>query len=156
MTAGNEETRQAAGGGNVIRADDDFDTVEVPLRGPTSGNEEVRRGSPYVSPALRASLASPNSRESTPNRHRVTIESLLRRPRSNPRSRTPMRYESPLSPNAFRRDEASPERTEGQRITVRPLAGATVGTTLGARRVSHVWGFLALLGSCVVSIRTCA
>lgn len=109
------------------------------MQGSTSGNEEsTRHASPYLSPALRSSLlaASPNSRETTPNRHRVTVESLLRRPRSNQRNRTPSRYESPLDPAAFRRDEPSPERVEGQRITVRPLAGAPVGTTLGARRVS--------------------
>ena len=74
--------------------------------------------------------------ESTPQA-RVTYESLARRPRSNPRTRTPMRYESPLNPNAFRREQPSPERREGLRITVRPLAGAGVGTVLGGRRVSR-------------------
>lgn len=68
---------------------------------------------------------------------RITYESLARRPRSNQRTRTPMRYESPLNPDAFRRDQPSPERREGLRITVRPLAGAAVGTTLGGRRVSR-------------------
>jgi hypothetical protein len=48
-----------------------------------------------------------------------------------------MRYESPLNADAFRResleDEESPRR-ESQRVTVRPLAGAVVGTTF---RVSN-------------------
>jgi hypothetical protein len=82
--------------------------------------------------------------ESTPHA-RVTYESLARRPRSNPRTRTPMRYESPLNPDAFRRDQPSPERREGLRITVRPLAGAAVGMTLGGRRVSRHWAEEGLL-----------
>jgi hypothetical protein len=120
--------------GHLIRVDDNVETVNVSSFDPLVGNDESRRGgSPYVSPALR-----PSSRESTPNRHRVTIASLTRRPRSNPRTRTPMRYESPLDPEAFRRGEHSPQRIEAQRITVRPLAGAPVGSSLGARRVSRV------------------
>lgn len=65
----------------------------------------------------------------------------LSRPRSNPRSRTPMRYESPIEANAFRIREEDEEpsrrqadtatmggRVEGQRITIRPMAGHAVGT----------------------------
>jgi hypothetical protein len=93
----------------------DFDLVAAPLLVQPTADGEARSGSPFVSPA-----------------------SLARRPRSNQRTRTPMRYESPVNPDAFRRDRPSPERREGQRITVRPLAGAAIGTTLGgrARRVS--------------------
>lgn len=137
MTAGNSETQHSAAGANgaVIHAsDDDFDAQNVPTSiGDVGG---ARRASPYASPAVRSSLV--NSRESTPTQsRRVTIDSLLLRPRSNPRTRTPMRYESPLSPQAFRREDPSPERVEEQRRTVRPMAGAPlVGTTLGARRVS--------------------
>jgi hypothetical protein len=76
-----------------------------------------------------------SSRENTPVR--VSIESLSRRPRSNPRSRTPMRYESPLDPGEFRReslvsDESSPAN-EGRRVTIRPLAGSAIGTTVTHR-----------------------
>ena len=116
---GCSETRRDAINVHVIRVDDNVETINVSSSDPLVGNDESRRGgSPYVSPALR-----PSSRETTPNRHRVTIASLTRRPRSNPRTRTPMRYESPLDPEAFRRGEHSPERIEAQRITVRPLAG---------------------------------
>jgi hypothetical protein len=88
----------------------DFDLVAAPSLVQPTGDGEARSGSPFVSPA-----------------------SLARRPRSNQRTRTPMRYESPLDPGAFRRDGPSPERREGQHITVRPLAGAAIGTTLGGR-----------------------
>jgi hypothetical protein len=56
----------------------------------------------------------------------------LSRPRSNPRNRTPMRYESPLNADAF-----LPTNNEGRRITIRPMtAGRAVGTTMAAPRVS--------------------
>ena len=57
------------------------------------------------------------------------------RPRSNPRSRTPMRYESPLEPDAFTRRSPSPNNNNEdaalttRRITIRPMAGRAVGTT---------------------------
>lgn len=151
MTGGNEDSgsQQNPGSASALRdaSRNSDDTAASLLQGSTSvQGDSVRHGSPYISPALRSSLASPSSRESTPtHRHRVTVESLLRRPRSNPRTRTPMRYESPINPAAFHRDEASPERREGQRITVRPLAGAPVGTTIGARRVSRSVFFCRLL-----------
>jgi hypothetical protein len=50
-----------------------------------------------------------------------------------------MRYESPLNANAFRIDEEPrPTRTtEGQRITIRPMAGSAVGANVPtAGRVS--------------------
>jgi len=77
---------------------------------------------------------SNNSRDNTPLDY--SREELARRPRSNPRSRTPMRYESPLETDAFRRRSPSPNNNNddnvARRITIRPLAGATVGT-VGAR-----------------------
>jgi hypothetical protein len=75
------------------------------------------------------------SRTSTPPVY--TREELTRRPRSNPRSRTPMRYESPLEHDAFTSKRESlgpslqpPESTteSHRRITIRPLAGSAVGT----------------------------
>ena len=106
------------------------------------GNEDstnlealMRRSSPLVrSPAppslSLAPVTPPHS--GTPSPLRLT------RPRSNPRNRTPMRYESPLDPSAFRIDEEPrPARTtEGQRITIRPLAGSAVGATVPTGRVS--------------------
>ena len=101
----------------------------------------LRRSNAQVNPTRTLSLseAEHSSRESTPVR--VSMDSLSRRPRSNPRVRTPMRYESPLDPDEFRRESLEPEEpsaplaNEGRRITIRPLAGIAVGTA-PVRRVS--------------------
>lgn len=57
-----------------------------------------------------------------------------------------MRYESPLNPNAFRIDEEprTARTTEGQRITIRSLAGSAVGATVPTGRVSLLEGRAAL------------
>ena len=60
---------------------------------------------------------------------RYTREELFRRPRSNPRSRTPMRYESPLEDNAFTRQPPQQPQQQPQRITIRPGAGSAVGAS---------------------------
>jgi hypothetical protein len=108
------------------------------------GNEDsmnlqalMRRSSPLVrSPAPPSPLLAPE----TPSPLRSDTASPLRltRPRSNPRNRTPMRYESPLNSDAFRIDEEPrPTRTTGgQRITIRPLAGSAVVGTVPTGRVS--------------------
>jgi hypothetical protein len=109
----------------------------------------LRRSNAQVNPTRTLSLseAEHSSRESTPVR--VSIDSLSRRPRSNPRVRTPMRYESPLDPDEFRRESleseesSAPPANEGRRITIRPLAGSAVGTA-PVRRVSF-WLSLFLL-----------
>jgi hypothetical protein len=86
----------------------------------------LRRSSPSnypVTRTLRLSEAEHSSRESTPLH--VTLEDLSMRPRSNPRSRTPMRLESPLNPNEFRRESLGSEdelTPTPRRIAVRPLA----------------------------------
>jgi hypothetical protein len=106
----------------------------------------LRRSNAQVNPTRTLSLseAEHSSRESTPVR--VSMDSLSRRPRSNPRVRTPMRYESPLDPDEFRRESLEPEEpsapiaNEGRRITIRPLAGNAVGAA-PVRRVSF-WLFL--------------
>ena len=85
-------------------------------------------------------LQSSSSRTSSTPFVAYTRDELAQRPRSNPRSRTPMRYESPLEHNAFTtartREEVSLSSQEQQpeslrsnrRITIRPLAGSAVGT----------------------------
>jgi len=67
----------------------------------------------------------------------LSEEMARSRPRSNPRSRTPMRYESPLEPDAFTRRSPSPNNNNNEdaalttrRITIRPMAGRAVGTTV--------------------------
>ena len=120
--------------------------------------DALRRSSPHVAPSrtLRLSEAEHalSSREG-PSPLRVAIEALSNRPRSNPRNRTPRRYESPLNPDEFRRvsltdddDADAPSAAwstfppvEDQllpgggprRITIRPLAGSAVGTTVSTR-----------------------
>jgi CRISPR/Cas system-associated endoribonuclease Cas2 len=59
------------------------------------------------------------------------------RPRSNPRSRTPMRFESPLAPDSFREPSPSPERPETRRVTIRPFAGHAIGTVPGSSSISE-------------------
>lgn len=91
--------------------------------------DDLRRSSPlHPSRTLRIS-------EAEASRTTTSIDTS-RRPRSNPRSRTPMRYESPLDPDEFRRIRLQQEQQEGQneterpdarRITIRPNAGRAIG-----------------------------
>lgn len=109
--------------------------------------ETLRRSSSLHSPTrtLRLMEAEHSSRDNTPAR--IAVETLTNsRPRSNQRSRTPMRYESPLNPDEFRREtvlaaEAEAEAAqagesavhEARRVTIRPLAGRAIGTVVAAR-----------------------
>ena len=139
--------------GAVVEDDDDYVIVPPhqhgnPDNAHVSPRRSVREGI-MPSPVVTAGPVLVSSRESTPTMERVlSYESLSTRPRSNPRTRTPMRYESPLNSDAFRTltidEEAagaarsgSRGRVEGRRVTVRPLAGAAVGTVLAPRRVSY-------------------
>lgn len=59
----------------------------------------------------------------------------LSRPRSNPRNRTPMRYESPLPTPTYIPEEEEVQEghaatTEGRRITILPMAGSARGTSI--------------------------
>jgi hypothetical protein len=102
----------------------------------------LRRASPIHSPTrtLRITEAEHSSRDTTPVS--LAADALVRRPRSNPRSRIPMRYESPLNPDEFRREDTNEEedspsiRQEAHRITIRPTAGRPVGTVGSSTRVS--------------------
>ena len=106
----------------------------------------LRRASPLHTPTrtLRLDEAEHLSRQRNHQKGPPTrdiLASLASRPLSNPRSRTPMRYESPLDPNEFRRDSSrltttstiadneeqlSSHSNGARRIT----AGFAVGTTL--------------------------
>jgi hypothetical protein len=105
----------------------------------------LRRASPIHSPTrtLRITEAEHSSRDTTPVS--LAADALVRRPRSNPRSRIPMRYESPLNPDEFRReslvldedeDDSPSIRHEAHRISIRPTAGRPVGTVVSTTRVS--------------------
>jgi hypothetical protein len=94
--------------------------------------ELLNRGSPTRT--LRITASEKSSRDNTPTP--ITLEDLSRRPRSNPRSRAPMRYESPLSSDALRAVSPSPVHEEPRRSTVRPLADATVAGGMGSTRES--------------------
>ena len=106
--------------------EDDDDGLDVAIAHPrrSTGDTPVGR---RASPLIRNTTDS-NARELTPLR--LSLEALSRRPRSNPRTRTPMRFESPLNSNAFRRDNSSPESPHRRRHQpfVGPL-GSTSRTT---------------------------
>jgi hypothetical protein len=91
----------------------------------------LRRSSPHdPSRTLRVTEQERASRTTSPA---LRLERLLtQRPRSNPRTRTPLRYESPLDPSALRRESLTPDPVESvhesRRLTIRPLAGSHVGT----------------------------
>ena len=93
----------------------------------------------HSSPLVRGSVTSPVAeRNSSPSPLRLS------RPRTNPRNRTPMRYESPLNANTFRiqeEDEEEPRMAtnEGRRITIRQFAGRAVGSTIARTRVSYLY-----------------
>jgi hypothetical protein len=113
-----------------------------------------RLDSPLGSPSIRAAVdgRAASATGSTTNGIDTANRSSpirLSRPRSNPRSRTPMRYESPLQADAFRiredEDAEGPEqvsasretpRMEGRRIAIRPMAGRAVGTMAPTTEVS--------------------
>jgi hypothetical protein len=94
------------------------EAVEIPIALPEESFPSPRR---RVTPTVRRRQSN-----------RVTYEDLISRPRSNPRSRTPMRYESPLQHGAFRANEAEevpPQQDTFQprAISIRPGAGLGVG-----------------------------
>jgi hypothetical protein len=132
-----QQNQERSGSSQRLFVDDDegLDVLTVAPRQSSSNTPINRRVSPLVMPTGR--ITNPAGSD-TPTAASLTYESLARRPRSNPRTRTPMRYESPLNANAFRRDNVSPEPStrEGQRVSLRPLAGAAIGTNLIARIVS--------------------
>lgn len=80
----------------------------------------------FPSPRRRVTPTSSRRRQQS---HRVTYEDLISRPRSNPRSRTPMRYESPLEHGAFSREVPQPQQDTFQprAVSIRPGAGLAVG-----------------------------
>jgi len=111
-------------GRQIVQDDGDLGEPIIPPPNRSTGGTPLRRTSPLVSPGSQR-----------PPERQVSYEDLARRPRSNPRSRTPMRYESPLTGNAFREVSPENERREGQRVSIRALAGAAVGTALRSTRI---------------------
>jgi hypothetical protein len=91
----------------------------------------MRHSSPIVreGQAVASPLAERNTSPSTLRMHR---------PRSNPRNRTPMRFESPLQSYRIREgeNEGGAVEHEARRITIRPMAGSAVGTAVLTARVS--------------------
>jgi hypothetical protein len=125
-------TREIRSGANVDRNSTDAAlAVAAALRRST---ELLSNGSPTRT--LRITASEKSSRDNTPTP--ITLEDLSRRPRSNPRSRAPMRYESPLNSDALRAVSPSPVYEEPRRNTVRPLADAvvTVAGGMGSTRES--------------------
>ena len=91
----------------------------------------MRHSSPLVMTAGRTNVASPlGERNGSPSPLR------LNRPRSNPRNRTPNRANEEEPERVERRVAERQETMEGRRITIRPMAGAAVGTNIAGTRVS--------------------
>ena len=91
----------------------------------------MRHSSPLVMTVGRTNVASPLSeRNGSPSPLR------LNRPRSNPRNRTPNRANEEEPERVERRVSQRQESMEGRRITIRPMAGAPVGTNMAGARVS--------------------
>jgi hypothetical protein len=99
---------------------------QAPAEDHFSPPRQDRRGTPTTSASRR--------RQQRP----LYYEDVANRPRSNPRTRTPMRFESPMEHDAFRRTtssdsaenggEHSAPQNEARRITIRPMAGSAVGS----------------------------
>lgn len=121
--------------------------MEIPQAHPEHHDEQEQNSSPRrrVTPTTRR--RSSNQQQ---NQQQYTYEELANRPRSNPRERTPMRFESPLHEHAFRpemvrENEAETHAdittnntvNEARRVTIRPMAGSAVGTVAPAGRVSQ-------------------
>lgn len=88
----------------------------------------------------------PSTNQPSPLTVRNSSPSLisLSRPRSNPRNRTPMRFESPLGSDAYQIPEGEEETAritnEGRRITILPMTGSSRGTSIANFRVSELHG----------------
>ncbi|KAL3906347.1 MAG: hypothetical protein SGARI_004043, partial [Bacillariaceae sp.] len=91
----------------------------------------------HSSPLVRTSARASGSGVSSPLADRTGSPSPLRlnRPRSNPRNRTPNRATEEQPERVERRVSQRQESTEGQRITIRPMAGAAVGTNMAGTRI---------------------
>ena len=96
----------------------------------------LRRSSSHLTPTRTLALSEveqqllASARETSPSI--VAVQALQARPRSNQRTRTPRRYESPLEPGAFRRG-SSPEH--GEAVEVQPRVVLHVGDR-GTQRTS--------------------
>ena len=118
---------------SIAAEDDDIPNI-VPTTASTTGDTPIRRASP--------SLISPSGSGRPGSASRGGSAGRQQR---NQHNRTPNRFESPLGAGAsFRREAAA--SNEGQRVTVRPLAGAAVGSTIVSRRVSTVFDFIPFWG----------
>ena len=111
--------------------------VRVVSPPPTPVPQAHAEDGPHPSPRRRGTPTAATAQRRRNRQHQVTYEDLVSRPRSNPRSRTPMRYESPLDHGAFHGDRANnnnndnnnPPRQnhEARTISIRPSAGLGVG-----------------------------
>lgn len=111
------------------------EAIEATIAASLERSNSLNLGSPTRT--LHLTAAEQSSRDNTPTP--VSLDDLARRPRSNPRSRTPMRYESPLESNALR--SPSPVHEESQRVNIRPLvAGRPVGAAHHGRFTIHEHG----------------
>jgi hypothetical protein len=97
-------------------------------------NRSSSLNSGFPTRTIRITASEQTSRDNTPNP--ITVEDLINRPRSNPRLRTPMRYESPLESDAFRLRRSSIAPEESSRLIIQPQASANVDT-MSRRKTIH-------------------
>jgi hypothetical protein len=147
-----------------IRDGENMSSRDLGETTPTMSVASLRRSSSHHTPTRTLHLSeqehsasnNANSNNISPLRVMEVVLALSDRPRSNQRTRTPMRHESPAHPDELR--AVSPEPTAATvrrrsnsnavsplasgRITIRPLAGAAVGTVLSTTMVSLTGVFL--------------
>jgi hypothetical protein len=146
--------------------DDNDEYVYVEWEDPTTTNSSsaspldllMRHSSPFTARGGESGAVISSTASSTLT-ERTTSPSLLLRPRSNPRTRTPMRYAAVMGGTGD--DDGTAPRpgggiAAGTRITIRPNAGRAVGTTLRSRPSVRgvfipVWLF-AVVFVCLVEI----
>jgi hypothetical protein len=121
--------------------DDEDDTVdhsrELLLRHSSPLLERTLGQAPRTTTSV---LFVPSEQRSGNNNNTSPSPLRLNRPRSNPRNRTPNRMENETEEprRVVQRQEMISDRVEGRRITIRPMAGAAVGTNMAGTRVSDL------------------
>lgn len=129
----NSNSSHPAAVGTAASAENNADTSTAP-RSTTSTLTvaSLRRSNSHAhhSPTRVLRLTEQEERARTPPARNLSSLTLNHRPRSNPRTRTPRRAESPLDPNALRREDAAsiPRQQQPRTITIRPHAGSAVGS----------------------------
>lgn len=144
--------------------DDNDEYVYVEWEDPTTTNSSsaspldllMRHSSPFTARGGESGAVISSTASSTLT-ERTTSPSLLLRPRSNPRTRTPMRYAAVMGGSGGDDSGGTAPRpgggaAAGTGITIRPNAGRAVGTTLRSRPLVRGGVFIPVLLFAVVCV----